>query len=59
MNDSKLTIRGELTLILVVIINSLGVVLAFEIVLWRCAHGCGNYRRICLAKHPAPRPGQP
>ena len=27
MNDSKLTIRGELTLILVVIINSLGVVL--------------------------------
>lgn len=25
MNDSKLTIRGELTLILVVIINSLGV----------------------------------
>ena len=27
MNDSKSTIRGELTLILVVIINSLGVVL--------------------------------
>ena len=27
MNDSKFTIRGELTLILVVIINSLGVVL--------------------------------
>ncbi|HAH90049.1 MAG TPA: hypothetical protein DCL93_08350 [Faecalibacterium sp.] len=32
---------------------------AFKIVLWRCTHGCGNYRRICLAKHPAPRPGQP
>ena len=27
MNDSKLTIRGELTLIVIVIINSLGVVL--------------------------------
>ena len=26
---------------------------AFEIVLWRCAHGCGNYRRICLAEYPA------